>query len=324
MSDSRTPLVIVTRDDLAPPTNLDDISLLADVTMTTAETLSDHLPGAEVLLNWDFFSGTLRDAWQRADALRWVHVCAAGVDAVLFDELRESDVQVTNAHGVFDRPIAEFVLASVLAHRKQLYVSDELQRTGVWRHRETELVAGSRALVIGTGGIGRAVARLLTAVGVEVTGAGRTARTGDPDFGEVFATEELADRVGAFDTVVAIAPLTAQTAGLIDATVLAAMKQTAQLVNVGRGALVDERALVDALTVGSIASAALDVFEVEPLSVDSPLWAMPNVHISPHMSGDVIGWRTRLAEQFLDNLRRYRAGRPLAAPVDKSKGYVSG
>jgi phosphoglycerate dehydrogenase-like enzyme len=315
-------LTVLTRDDLDPPHNLDDIAELADVHLTTAASLADDLRGSDVLLLWDYFSSALRDAWSGADSLRWVHVCAAGVDAMLFDELRDSDVTVTNARGVFDGPIAEFVLASILARDKQLHLSRALQRDHDWRWRETRRTAGSTALVIGTGGIGRATARLLRAAGMQVTGAGRTARDGDPDFGTVIATDDLVEHVGDADNVVLIAPLTDQTAGLVDARILAAMKPSAHLVNVGRGALVVEDDLVAALRDGTIAAASLDVVATEPLPADSPLWDMENVAISPHMSGDVVGWRDELADQFLARLRAHVAGEELAGAVDKQRGYV--
>ena len=315
-------LTVLTRDDLDPPHNLDDIAELADVHLTTAASLADDLRGSDVLLLWDYFSSALRDAWSGADSLRWVHVCAAGVDAMLFDELRDSDVTVTNARGVFDGPIAEFVLASILARDKQLHLSRALQRDHDWRWRETRRTAGSTALVIGTGGIGRATARLLRAAGMQVTGAGRTARDDDPDFGTVIATDDLVEHVGDADNVVLIAPLTDQTAGLVDARVLAAMKPSAHLVNVGRGALVVEDDLVAALRDGTIAAASLDVVATEPLPADSPLWDMENVAISPHMSGDVVGWRDELADQFLARLRAHVAGEELAGAVDKQRGYV--
>ena len=315
-------LTVLTRDDLDPPHNLDEIAELADVRLTTATSLTDDLRGSDVLLLWDYFSSALRDAWSGADSLQWVHVCAAGVDAMLFDELRTSDVTVTNARGVFDGPIAEFVLASILARDKQLHLSRALQRDHDWRWRETRRTAGSTALVVGTGGIGRATARLLRAAGLHVTGAGRTARDGDPDFGTVIATDDLVDHVGDADNVVLIAPLTEQTAGLVDARVLAAMKPSAHLINVGRGALVVERDLVAALRDGTIAVASLDVVETEPLPDDSPLWDMENVAISPHMSGDVVGWRDELADQFLTRLRAHVAGEALAGAVDKQRGYV--
>jgi phosphoglycerate dehydrogenase-like enzyme len=318
----RPRVVILTAGGQPRPRNLDKLRARADVVLADAAGLPAALPGADVLLLWDFFSSALREAWPQADALRWVHVAAAGVDAVLFDELRGSDVAVTNAHGVFDAPIAEFVLASVLAHDKQLHLSKSLQRQGLWRHREPARTAGSRALVVGTGGIGRAAARLLRAVGLQVRGAGRTAREQDDDFGTVVPSAELAAHAGWADHLVLAAPLTGQTRHLADARVLAAMKPSAHLVNVGRGALVDEPALLDALRSGRIAAASLDVFEQEPLPAGHPFWQLDNVHVSAHMSGDVVGWRDALADQFLANLDRFIAGEPLANLVDKTLGYL--
>lgn len=292
--------------------------------ITDADGLPAALPGAEGLLLWDFFSPAVEAAWPHADALRWIHVAAAGVDRLLFPALRESDVQITNARGVFDRPIAEFVLASVLAHAKLLHESHDLQRARTWRHREPRPVAGSRAMVVGTGPIGREIARLLSAVGVVVTGAGRTARSGDPDFGEVVASDRLADHVADVDYLVMVAPLTEATRGLIGPEVLAALPPRAHLVNVGRGATVDETAVLDALRGGRLDGASLDVFENEPLPEDSPLWDEPGVAISAHMSGDVRGWRDALADQFVANARRWLDGEPLANVVDKERGYVPG
>ncbi|MBB0994490.1 D-2-hydroxyacid dehydrogenase, partial [Dietzia sp. SLG510A3-40A3] len=141
---TRPTVVVLTADGVEPPTTLALIRELADVRECTADTLVLALPGAEILLVWDIFSDALASAWHAADALRWVHVAAAGVDKLLFDELRDSDVLVTNARGVFDGPIAEYVLACVLAHDKRLHETEALQRAGRWRHRETTRVAGRR------------------------------------------------------------------------------------------------------------------------------------------------------------------------------------
>jgi phosphoglycerate dehydrogenase-like enzyme len=292
--------------------------------MTDAAGLADAIPGAHILFLWDFFSTALRDAWKHADSLRWVHVAAAGVDSLLFDELRESDVLVTNAHGAFDGPIAEFVLASILAQDKQLHVSKNLQGQKVWKHREVQRTAGQNALVVGTGGIGRATARVLKAVGMNVLGAGRTVRDEDPDFNKVVASAELSVHAGWADHLVLIAPLTEDTRGILGPAVLDRMKSTAHVVNVGRGALVDDEALVRALRNGQIAGASLDVFSQEPLPADHPFWGMDNVHISAHMSGDVVGWRDTLAGQFEKNLALWLAGGTLISKVNKKLGYVSG
>ncbi len=318
----RARVVVLTTDEVGPPSNLATLEDLADVVVTDAAGLPDALPGARVLLMWDFFSTALADAWESATELQWVHVAAAGVDTLLFDGLRESDVVVSNARGVFDRPIAEFVAAAVLAHDKQLHESKRLQRAQVWQHRELTGTHGSRALVIGAGGIGRACAQLLGALGMEVTVAARTARE-DPELGHLVATDDLLTHLPRMDHVVLAAPLTEQTRGIIGADELRAMRPTAHLVNVGRGPLVDERALVDALRDGRIAAATLDVFETEPLPEDHPFWTMEHVHVSAHMCGDVVGWRDALAEQFEDNLRRWLRGESPRSVVDKALGFAA-
>lgn len=289
-----------------------------------ADGLADAVRGARALLLWDYFSTALREVWPHADALEWVHVTAAGVDTLLFDELRDSDVVVTNARGVFDRPIAEYVLGAVLAHAKGARESLDLQRRHLWRHRETRSVFGATALVVGTGGIGRQTARLLRAAGLQVRGVGRVARVEDPDFGRVVASANLAAEVDWCDHLVLAAPLTEATRGLVGEEVFSAMKPDAHLVNVGRGPLIDESALLTALHNKDIGGATLDVFETEPLPDDHPLWEAPNLTITAHMSGDVIGWRDTLAAQFVDNTRRWLAGDPLLNVVDKQLGYVSG
>ncbi|MDX2356994.1 D-2-hydroxyacid dehydrogenase [Dietzia sp. PP-33] len=320
---ARPTVVLLTADGVAPPSSLDEVRELADVRECTADTLAGALPGAEVLLVWDIFSGALADAWHAADSLRWVHVAAAGVDKLLFDGLRDSDVLVTNARGVFDGPIAEYVLACVLAHDKRLHETEALRRAGQWRHRETTRVAGRRALVVGTGGIGRATARLLRAVGLDVSGAGRRPRDDDEDFGVILDSARLADHLGEVDHLIMVAPLTEATRGMLGAAELAEMPDGAHVVNVGRGQLVDQGALTREIASGRLA-AHLDVLDVEPLPDGDPLWTLDGAHISPHMSGDVEGWRGTLSEQFRDHLRTWLAGGEPGPAVDKSRGYVSG
>ncbi|TQL69051.1 phosphoglycerate dehydrogenase-like enzyme [Nocardioides albertanoniae] len=317
----RAAITILCPPDGARPAGIDRIEAQADVTYTDADGLAEALRGADALLLWDFFSEAVVDAWPSAGSLRWIHVAAAGVDKLLFPELVASDVVVTNARRIFDRPIAEFVLGSILAVAKDIHHSHDLQATKTWHRRETRMVRGETALVVGTGSIGRETARLLRAVGMDVRGAGRTARS-DPDFGEIVASTDLAAHVGWADHVVVAAPLTADTRGLISADVLAAMKSGSHLVNIGRGAIVDEPALVEALRDGPVEWASLDVFEVEPLPEPSPLWSMPGVAVSAHMSGDYEGWREALADQFVDNARRWLAAEPLLNVVDKQRGFV--
>ncbi|MGH3518618.1 MAG: D-2-hydroxyacid dehydrogenase [Haloechinothrix sp.] len=304
------------------PQGIAAIEQAAEVRYASADELPDALRGADALFVWDFLSTAVRDAWPAADRLRWVHIASAGVDPVLFDELRESDVTLTNSRGVFDTSIAEYVLGVTLVFAKDFVRSFGLQQVGRWQHRETERVSGKHALVVGTGPIGRAVAGMLRAAGMRVSGVGRRARDNDPDFGTVHASGELADHIGSADYVVAVAPLTEQTKGMFDKSAFAAMRPSARFINVGRGELAVTNDLVDALRTGRLAGAALDVFETEPLPPDSPLWTMPNVVISPHMSGDFIGWRDVLVEVFVRNFQLWNAGEPLLNVVDKQLGYV--
>jgi phosphoglycerate dehydrogenase-like enzyme len=301
---------------------MEPLERVAEVRYTDAAGLPEAIADARALFLWDFFASAVRDVWPHSRHLEWIHVAAAGVDTLVFDELADSDVLVTNARGVFDRPIAEFVLGSILAFAKDLHRSHDLQAARIWRHRETRSVTGATALVVGTGAIGREIARLLRAAGMEVRGAGRTAREGDPDFGTVVASSELVQHVGWADHVVVVAPLTDATRNLIDDQALAAMKPSAHLVNVGRGPIVDEGALVTALVDGTIAGASLDVFHTEPLPEDHPLWTAPGAVVTPHMSGDVVGWLDTLAQQFVDNAQRWLGGGQLVNVVDKKLGFV--
>lgn len=315
-------VLCATVDD-APP-ELERYADRVQFRITDAAGLATAVQGARALFLWDFFSGALADVWPKVDALEWIHVAAAGVDTLMFDELRSSEVVVTNAHGTFDRPIAEFVLGAVLGHAKLVHESHDLQRERVWKHRESHSVFGKRALVVGTGGIGREIARLLRAIGLDVFGAGSRARGGDPDFGEVIDSADLADHVADVDYLVNAAPLTPATTDLIDARVFTALPDSAHVINIGRGPTVVEDDLVAALRDGSIDGATLDVFRTEPLPPDSPLWDAPGAVISAHMCGDVIGWRAALAEQFVANLGRWLDGQELHNIVDKERGYVSG
>ncbi|WP_210718401.1 D-2-hydroxyacid dehydrogenase [Amycolatopsis acididurans] len=301
---------------------MDHIEATAKVRYTDERGLADALRGADALFVYDFLSTAVAGAWHAADRVRWVHIASAGVDPVMFPALRDSDVVLTNSRGVFDDSIAEYVLGVIIAFAKDLARSIELQRRREWRHRESERIAGRRVLVVGTGPIGRAIARMLRAAGMSVSGMGRRARSGDEDFGEVHASADLLDHLPGYDYVVAVAPLTDQTKGLFAADAFAAMPAHARFVNVGRGELVVTADLVKALRDGRIAGAALDVFETEPLPDDNPLWTLENVLISPHMSGDFAGWRNTLVEVFAENFQRWQTGRPLRNVVDKQLGYV--
>ncbi|WP_037676464.1 D-2-hydroxyacid dehydrogenase [Streptomyces griseus] len=282
-------------------------------------TLAERLPQADVLLVWDFASHAVRAAWPgEGPRPRWVHTASAGVDHLMCPELAASDTVVTNARGVFDEPIAEYVAALVLAMAKDLPRTWELQRQREWRHRESRRVSGTRACVVGSGPIGRAIARTLKALGVTTAIVGRVPRTG------IHGPDDLDRLMARADWVIAAAPLTDDTHGMFDARRFGVMQPSACFVNVGRGQLVVEDALVEALAKRWIAGAALDVFGTEPLPADSPLWQVPGLIVSPHMSGDTVGWRDELAAQFVELFERWAAGKSLTNVVDKKRGYVPG
>ncbi len=305
--------------DADPPPRLGRLTGRVRVEHADASTLAGRLPSADVLLVWDFTSQAVREAWPgEGPRPRWVHTASAGVDHLLCPELAASDTVVTNARGVFDQPIAEYVAALVLAFAKDLPRTLELQRERTWRHRESRRLAGTRACVVGSGPIGRAIARTLDALGVTTALVGRAARDG------VHGPEDLDRLLARADWVVAAAPLTDGTRGMFDARRFAVMQPSAYFVNVGRGQLVVEEALVRALRERVIAGAALDVFASEPLPGDSPLWEVPGLVVSPHMSGDTVGWRDELGAQFVELFELWEAGRPLVNVVDKQRGYVPG
>jgi phosphoglycerate dehydrogenase-like enzyme len=317
----KRPAVAVLYREALPP-RLEEIKELAEVRLTKADGLAEAMAGADVLYQWHSFSPALRENWAAASSLQWVHVSAAGVSQLLFDELINSDVVYTNSRGVLSRAIAEFALGFVLDIAKDSQGSLRLQQQQRWQHRVTRKIQDQRALVVGTGSIGREIATLLRAVGLEVSGAGRSSRPGNKYFDEIHSSHDLAGIVRDFDYVVLAAPLTESTRGLVDADVLTAMKPTAHLINVGRGELVRTEALVEALTSGSIAGAALDVVHPEPLPADHPLWCMENVILTPHMSGDTEDYLDDLGKLFVENLKRFSRGESLQNIVDKKLGFV--
>ena len=318
------PLVVVLGEASDPPPGIEAAEPHVRLrTAASADELWEIAPEAEAVYVWRADREQLAAAWPRLERVRWVQTASAGVDGLLFPALVESEVVVTNARGVFDDPIAEWVIGMLLAFTTDTLRTLALQREARWEHRETRRLAGSRLVVVGPGPIGRAVARRARELGVEVVAVGRTERT-DDELGAVAAIEGLREVLARADHVVNALPLTSRTAGVFDAAAFAAMPPTATFVNVGRGGTVDEPAMVEALRSGGIAGAALDVFAEEPLPADSPLWRMPNVVVSPHMCGDVRGWQGSVVEIFVDNAGRWVRGEPLRNVVDTRLGFGIG
>lgn len=277
---------------------------------------------AEAVFLVDFRSGVLKDVWEKRSRLRWVHVAAVGVDAVLFPALVSSDVILTNSRGVFDAAMGEYVLGLMLAMAKDLPRTIQLQLERTWNHREPALLRGATVVIVGVGGVGTGVAQSAADNGMTVIGVGRQARPAEPPYERIAGVAELPSLVPQADYVVLAVPLTAQTRGLFTRELISSMRPSARLINIARGDVLDEDALVAALKAGRLAGAALDVFKTEPLPADHPLWRVPNVIISPHMSADVPESTRGLVDLFLQNLERFRRGETLLNQVDKRLGFV--
>ncbi len=286
------------------------------------EHLAEVLPGADILLGWNFQSKDMGGQWHKADNLKWVHWCGAAVDRVMSPELRASDIILTNARGIFDSVMAEYVLGYMLSELKLFRETWHLQKEKRWKTRLTGKLAGSRAVIFGVGSIGRETARLLRSVGVKISGVGRSARENDPDFGTIFASDRAFEAIEEADWVVGLLPLTEETTRYYGAKFFGAMKPEARFMNLGRGESVDEGALIACLEQGKIAGAMLDVFNNEPLDQDRPIWEAPNIVISPHTSSYYAEYEEDMANQFLDNFARFKERKSLVNVVDKALGFV--
>jgi phosphoglycerate dehydrogenase-like enzyme len=254
--------------------------------------------------------------------LRWVQLASHGLDH-LPDDLRAGGVTITTSQGAFDGPIAEYVLMLMLMLAKRAPRLVAQQQKEEWKYfSEAQEMAGLTLGLVGFGSIGRRVARYARALGLRVIATRRSAQgTPDPDADEMVPPSRLGWLLEQSDFVVVAVPLTALTRGLIGGRELGLMKPTAFLINVSRGTVVDEGALVRALREKKLGGAALDVFQQEPLPPGSPFWKMENVIVSPHMSGragDIWGKANRL---FMENLRRYVRGEPLLNVFDPARGY---
>ena len=289
------------------------------------EGVEEHLRDAEVI-----FTISLRaDQLAITHRLQWIHAPTAAIHQFLFPEFVNSDILLTNSTEVHGPVVAEHVMALVLALAKKIPQAVRMQEQHVWgkgamwsdgpRPRE---IAGATLGLIGVGSIGRRVAKMASAMGMRVVAIREHLEQGPPEGVEtVFALPDLPKLLALADFVVMAAPLVPATQGLMNAQRFALMKSDAFLINVGRGLQVEEAALADALRTRRIAGAALDVFEHEPLPLDSPLWDLDQLLITPHTAGLTERLWDRHYDLFSDNLRRYLAHQPLRSLVDKHKGY---
>lgn len=292
-----------------------------DVTwFTTTEEAMEIAPHAEIGWFDMYDKDKMAKIITAATSLKWLNSIYAGVEHFPLEQLKAQGTKLTNGAGLNSAPIAEFAIMMMLSAAKRSDIINDNQRKHNWLELPpgTVEIDGSKALIIGYGGIGQQIAKKLSGFDVEVTAVRRTA-TGEPN---VIGLDDWRDRLGEFDWVFVSAPATSDTKHMFGAGEFAAMKTSAWLVNVARGSLVDQDALLAALKDKVIGGAALDVADPEPLPADHPLWDAPNCIITMHLSGQAQTLMfQRAAARFVENLKRYRNGEEMIAVADFDRGY---
>src|SRR5713226_537069 len=293
---------------------------------TMAEAIRKRWPEMRVvhLPNYDRFAEELKDAKK----LKWIHSTAAGVAQLMYPELRDSGIMVTNPSGIFSVPMAEHTIGLLLALARNFPDSVRHQDHAHWSQQElwdkpqhlTE-INGQVLLIVGYGSIGREVARRARAFEMRVWGVTRSGEGDRTDAEKIFAAAKLPEALPEADYVLIAAPETAETRHLMGAKEIARMKRGARLINVGRGSLLDEAALLRALESGALGGAAIDVAKLEPLPAESPLWKAPNLMITPHTSAVSDRLWDRQTEILIELLERWFEGRELFNRVDFARGY---
>jgi phosphoglycerate dehydrogenase-like enzyme len=289
----------------------------------STEVFAEAAPHATILFNWSGSLPLLREVFLRCPKLSWVHSFAAGVDRALFPELVASPVPLTNGTGVFSASLGEFTLGAILYFAKDFRRMVRNQMAGVWEPFDIIPIEGQTAGIVGYGDIGRAVASRVKAMGMRVLAVRRhVPRVSRDDYAEeIFPPEQLAEMLPRCDYIAVTAPLTPETRGMLGAREFAAMRKTAVVINVGRGPVIDERALIAALSEGRIKGAALDVFDEEPLPAGHAFYRLENILLSPHCADHTPDWMDKAMKFFLEQYARFRNGEPLLNIVDKRLGY---
>ncbi len=315
---------------LAGPTE-PQLALLAELPDETSiavgnspEAFENAAPEADVILNWSGSRELLREVFLMSPRVQWVHSRSAGLDNLLFPELIESRVPVTNATGVFSAVLGEFALGAILFFAKGLRRMVRSQETGVWDEFDIAEISGQTVGIVGYGDIGRAVAVRCRPMGMRILAVKRSGPSlynMDPLVEQIYSPGRLVEMLGRCDYVVVAAPLTPETRGMIGEREFAAMKPQAVVINIGRGPVIEEAAMVRALAARRIQGAALDVFDCEPLPAGHPLYKLDNVLLSAHIADHTPDWKDRAMRLFLDQFERYRKGEPLLNIADKRAGY---
>lgn len=318
MPDSPLVLVLAAGDD----PQLAQLRDLPHVVVHNEAELARAPRDAAAIFVWTGSRDLLRAAFLAHPQVRWIHTRAAGLDTVLFPELVASAVPLTNGTGVFSAALGEFAVAMMLYFAKDFPRMLRNKAARRWEEFEVDAIAGRTCGIVGYGDIGRAVASRAHAMGLRVLALKRHAPAGgDPLVKRFYLPSELGAMLAECDYVVASAPLTPETHHMIGAAEFAAMKPEAVFINVGRGPVVDQSALVAVLKQKRIRGAGLDVFEHEPIPTDDPIWSCENVFISAHTADRTRDWLERAMQFFLEQYGRFRRGEKLENVVDKRLGY---
>jgi phosphoglycerate dehydrogenase-like enzyme len=275
-----------------------------------------------VILNWSGSRKLLHDVFTMCQDVLWVHSRSAGLDSTLFPELVASKVPLTNGSGVFSQSLGEFVLAAILYFAKDFRRMMRNQVAGVWEQFDVDEIACQTVGIVGYGDIGRAAATRAHAMGMKVLAIKRhPPQSPDPLIDQFYPPEALLEMLGRCDYVVVALPLTAETHHMVGDKEFAAMKPTAVIINVGRGPVIDQQAMVRALMAKRIKGAGLDVFEHEPLPAGDPMYSLENVLLSPHCADHTADWLNQAMRFFLEQDHRFSNGEPLQNIVNKNLGY---
>jgi phosphoglycerate dehydrogenase-like enzyme len=319
--------VLVLSADLADS----DLKLLAQLPPDTniavgnsVEAFERLAADATVIFSWSAAGDLLRDVFAICPKVRWVHSRSAGLDGVLFPALVESSVPLTNGRGVFSQSLGEFALAAILYFAKDLRRMNRNQEAGRWEQFDIVEISGQTVGILGYGDIGRAVASRVRPMGMRVLAVkrhGPSLYNVDPLVHQIFPPDKRTEMLAQSDYVVAAAPLTSETRGMIGEAEFQAMKPTAVVINIGRGPVIDEAAMVRALAAKRIKGAALDVFDTEPLPPGHPYYSMENLLLSPHCADHTPDWTQQGMRFFLSQFERFSQGKPLENVVKKNLGY---
>ena len=327
-SEKRMTIFVLTEEN-NPQLRLLD-ALPKSIRVVTGKTAAEALPIADEISAVLAWSGSIGGAkgdipqlLELAPNLKWIHTRWAGMDSMLFPELIESPVIVTNAKGVFAESLAEFVIASILFFAKDFPRMRRNQKNGVWEPFDVEVISGKTVGIFGFGEIGRACAAKCAALGMNIIASRRNLEKAKNDqlVKKYYAPAQLKELAAASDYLVVTAPLTPETKSVMNTEIFEALPQHAVFINIGRGAVVDEKALTSALQTKRIRGAALDVFIEEPLPKEHPFYGFENVLLSPHTADHTATWLDDTMNCFVENAIRFLNGEPLKNVVDKKLGY---